>query len=139
MAPNRSPIAARDRPASEGFAGGTEISSAIFSKGALALETASVEWVMVSVMEYQIGSSGPSGKAFNCGAATTAVRPPLPANSGKTELAILNFAEVGYIRLRWERIGVRGYGHRQAVTPHPDCTGRCCASPRQSDLSLWER
>src|SRR6202158_4989397 len=54
-----------------------------------------------------------------------------PSNSGLPELAIL-FAEVGYIRLRWERVGVRRYGLSLGRNPSP-------GSPRRSDPSLWER
>src|SRR5258708_35863214 len=41
-----------------------------------------------------------------------------PSNAGLPELATY-FAEVGYIRLRWERVGVRGYGLSLGCNPSP--------------------
>src|ERR1700682_962823 len=41
-------------------------------------------------------------------------------------------AEVGYIRLRWERVGVRGYDLSIGRNPSP-------GSQERSDLSRWER
>src|SRR6185437_12437597 len=40
--------------------------------------------------------------------------------------------EVGYIRLQWERVGVRGYALSTGLNPSP-------GSQERSDLSLWER
>ena len=44
-------------------------------------------------------------------------------------------------KLMWQRVGVRGSGLSivRNLTPHLACTQRCFASPRKSDLSLWER
>src|SRR5712664_1326758 len=47
--------------------------------------------------------------------------------------------EVGYIRLRWERVGMRGYGLTIGCNPSPGSPRRCFASPQRSDLSRWER
>src|SRR5258708_10590505 len=51
-------------------------------------------------------------------------RAPSPTQLGFTRVGHLKFVEVGYIRLRWERVGVRGYGLSLGCKPSPGAARR---------------